>query len=122
VVIGTDAPSFPTERLVEALELAVRGRIVVGPTEDGGYYLIALAEPAQAIFEGVAWGTGEVLEETRERAASTGARLEELPIWYDVDGAADLRRLRDELEGSGPGYRARHTAVWFRSHPGVVPR
>jgi len=96
VVIGADAPHVPAARLAEAMEaLAGAADLVLGPAEDGGYYLIGLREPTPAVFTGIAWGTSRVLAETLARAGGLRTRL--LEASFDVDTPADLARLSDVL-------------------------
>ena len=68
--------------------------VVVGPCEDGGYYLIGLRAPAPALFADMPWSTAAVTEETLARARRLGLRLRLLPSWFDVDRGEDLARLR----------------------------
>jgi rSAM/selenodomain-associated transferase 1 len=92
VVIGADAPHVPAARLEEAVEaLAGAADLVLGPADDGGYYLIGLRAPTPALFAGVAWGTPRVLAETLARAGGLRTRL--LEPCFDVDTPADLARL-----------------------------
>jgi uncharacterized protein len=113
LLIGSDLPTLPSAHLSEAARVLVEGAadVVLGPAEDGGYYLIGLARPAPALFEDIAWSTDAVLEATRARARRLGLREHLLPAWYDVDTAADLDRLRRDLAPAGPG--ARRTRRWL---------
>jgi uncharacterized protein len=77
--------------------------VVIGPSDDGGYYLIGLREPRAVLFEDVPWSTAEVLAVTLARAHGFGLRVHLLPAWFDVDTEADLHRLRDELAAGGAG-------------------
>jgi glycosyltransferase A (GT-A) superfamily protein (DUF2064 family) len=96
VVIGADAPHVPAARLAEAADaLAADADLVLGPADDGGYYLIGLRTPTPAVFSGVAWGTSRVLAETLARAR--GLRPLLLEPCFDVDTPADLARLSDVL-------------------------
>jgi hypothetical protein len=70
---------------------------VLGPSEDGGYYLIGLKRPHRQLFERIAWSTADVLAHTIERAADINLPVELLPTWYDVDDAATLRLLCNEF-------------------------
>jgi rSAM/selenodomain-associated transferase 1 len=99
VVLNSDSPTLPTALLVEAAEvLACSGdRAVLGPSTDGGYYLLGLKKPHRRLFEGVAWSTESVARQTLDRAAEIGLTVHVLPPWYDVDDVAALRRLRSEL-------------------------
>jgi len=72
---------------------------VLGPSSDGGYYLLGLKAPHRRMFADVAWSTEHVARQTRERAAEIGLELHVLPEWYDVDDLASLRMLHDEIFG-----------------------
>src|SRR5262249_34213326 len=96
-------------------------RVVLGPASDGGYYLIGLKHPHRRLFEDIAWSTERVLQQTVERAASLGLDVVTLPVWYDVDDAASLAWLYQEVvAGRNPaefiaaGYPATHTAAYLR--------
>jgi len=110
LVIGTDSPTLPHECLDEAVSLVVAPHVdvVLGPTEDGGYYLIGLRAPCPALFTDMLWSTPAVLGRTLERAQRLGLRVACLPTWFDVDTGADLERLRVELEAA-PDAWPRHT-------------
>jgi hypothetical protein len=103
-VIGSDAPHLPSAFITDAfgrLENAAAD-VVLGPADDGGYYLIALRAEGRdrhpALFDdGMPWSTSGVLTATRERADEAGLRLVLLPAWYDVDTPGDLARLRTDL-------------------------
>jgi hypothetical protein len=98
-LIDSDSPTLPTQALRAAVaELARPGdRVVVGGSEDGGYYLIGLKQAHAEAFERIAWSTGSVYGETVERVREAGLELVELPTWYDVDDAATLAVLEKEL-------------------------
>jgi rSAM/selenodomain-associated transferase 1 len=121
VVLNADSPTLPTALLNETAEiLAGPGdRAVLGPSSDGGYYLLGLKATHSRLFEDIAWSTERVAEQTRERAREIKLDVHELPVWYDVDDVDSLRRLRTEIcrpdPGNGPlqqqPHRARHTAA-----------
>jgi uncharacterized protein len=95
VVIGADAPHLDTSLLGEAAErLADDADLVLGPADDGGYYLIGLKAPAPALFAGIAWSTSGVLAATLARARVLGLQVHLLAPGFDVDEPADLERLR----------------------------
>jgi rSAM/selenodomain-associated transferase 1 len=110
LVNGTDSPTLPRECLDEAVSLVMAPDVdvVLGPTEDGGYYLIGLRSPYPALFESMPWSTPAVLSRTVERAHHLRLRVACLPTWFDVDTGAELERLRVELEAT-PGALPRHT-------------
>jgi len=114
LVTGTDSPTLPAESIDEAVSLVMAPDVdvVLGPTEDGGYYLVGLRSPCPALFEDIPWSTSAVLSLTLERARRLGLRAVCLPTWYDVDTGADLERLEGTLAGSS-GLRPRHTRAFL---------
>jgi hypothetical protein len=98
-LINSDSPTVPAQSFVEAAkELAKPGeRIVLGPSDDGGYYLIGLKTLHRAVFENIDWSTERVLEQTLQRAAEIGVTVHRLPRGFDIDDRETLRRLCDEL-------------------------
>ena len=101
IAVDSDTPTLPSAFLQQAVDcLSGPGPdVVLGPTEDGGYYLIGVRSPHRELFERVPWSTPEVLEVTRRRAATAGLRVIDLPSWFDVDTPDDLERLRTMLAG-----------------------
>jgi rSAM/selenodomain-associated transferase 1 len=101
VVLNADSPTLPTALLIEtAAILAQPGdRAVLGPSSDGGYYLLGLKAAHRHMFDNIDWSTERVAEQTRERAREIGLDLHSLPVWYDVDDVDGLRRLHAELSG-----------------------
>ena len=123
LVMGSDLPALPVAYLGEAARALTTGGadVVLGPAEDGGYYLIGLTRPAPELFRGIAWSTAEVLEATRARADALGLRVRLLPPWADLDMPADLVRLRRRLladgeprAAGGPAWRTRR---WMAAFP-----
>ena len=113
-LIDGDSPTLPTSVLIEAARtLALPGdRVVLGRAEDGGYYLIGLKRPHRRLFEEIAWSTESVFRQTLDRAAEIGLGVHALPLWYDVDEVASLRRLIGDLAASDrTGYPAPHTSA-----------
>lgn len=108
-LIDSDSPTMPPAALARAVaELARPGdRVVLGPSHDGGYYLIGLKQAHAEPFERITWSTGSVVAETRERCREAGIEIVDLPLWYDVDDAATLDLLRAELlDGCRPEFVA----------------
>ncbi len=106
-LIDSDSPTVPVEALRTAVEqLAKPGdRVVLGGSDDGGYYLIGLKQAHKAPFEGITWSTASVYAETVRQIRDAGLELVELPTWYDVDDAATLAVLEAELlDGVMPGF------------------
>ena len=97
LLIGSDCPALTLEHLRTAADvLRDRAPAVVIPAEDGGYVLIALNRDVPRLFEGVEWGTGAVLRQTRARFAEAGVRCVELAERWDVDRPDDYARLQAE--------------------------
>ena len=123
-LVNSDSPTLPTSMLADAARMLSwpGDRLVLGPAEDGGYYLIGLKQPHARLFEEIAWSTPAVFAQTVDRAREIGLEPQVLPSWYDVDDLETLRRLHAELfEGSSgesgdPAiYRAPHTAAFLRA-------
>jgi hypothetical protein len=109
VVVGSDAPELTAARLGAALDALDSQDLVLGPTRDGGYYLVGLARPAPGLFRGVRWSTEHALEDTRERAAALGLATAMLEPLADVDTPVDLVALIGRLlehPGSAPASAA----------------
>jgi uncharacterized protein len=101
-LIDSDSPTIPTENFAQAVKVLQRAgdRIILGPCDDGGYYLIGLKESHKEFFERIDWSTERVLDQTMQRAAKIDIAVKLLPTGYDVDDAASLRRLCNELLAS----------------------
>jgi hypothetical protein len=89
-IVGTDALAVWRGTVTEALDALAEVDAVMGPSEDGGYYLLALRQPRPELFSGIAWSTPAVAAETRARAAALELALRELPAVRDVDTLEDL--------------------------------
>jgi len=100
-LIDSDSPTVPAENVEQAVELLGRSedRVVLGPSDDGGYYLIGMKKPYRHLFEEIDWSTERVLNQTMQRATEIGIEVKLLPTGYDVDDDASLHRLCNELLG-----------------------
>ena len=98
-LLSADSPTLPTSLLVEAARLLLVpcDRVVIGPSFDGGYYLIGIRRVHAALFHAIDWSTEQVAEQTRQRASGLGLEVLDLDAWYDVDDAHSLQRLVYEL-------------------------
>jgi uncharacterized protein len=98
-LIDSDSPTIPSKVYADAVRLlSMPGdRVVLGPSDDGGYYLIGLKKNHRQLFENIAWSTELVLDQTKARGAELGVEIKLLPAGYDVDDRVTLYRLRDEL-------------------------
>lgn len=110
-LIDSDSPTVPTAEFARAARVLREAErsAVLGRSDDGGYYLLGLRGLHPELFARIDWSTERVGAQTAERAREAGLALVELAAWYDVDDARTLARLRAELAGPGPGYRAPHT-------------
>jgi uncharacterized protein len=99
IAVDSDTPTLPGEFLQQAVDCLARPGpdVVLGPTEDGGYYLIGVRAAHPKLFDDVPWSTSHVLDVTLRRAAGAGLRAACLPAWFDVDTPDDLERLRTTL-------------------------
>jgi len=103
LILGADSPHLPLAFIREALAAVPKHDVMLGPAEDGGYFLLGLRAPQPVLFDGIAWGTGEVLAQTLAKAAALGLAVHQTPPWYDLDTPADLRRLARDLAAVPPG-------------------
>jgi rSAM/selenodomain-associated transferase 1 len=103
LALDADSPTLPMAWVADGIATlaADDADVVLGPTEDGGYWSIGLRAPCPALFAGVPWSTDRVLSTTLTRAEALGLRVRLLPRWFDVDTEPDLRRLCDEVAASG---------------------
>ena len=99
VVADSDSPTVPLSSIDRAFKLLSEDGydLVLGPSDDGGYYLIGLKRPAEGIFHDIPWSTGSVLGTTLERAAELALTAGLLPPAYDIDIEDDLRRLWNDF-------------------------
>jgi rSAM/selenodomain-associated transferase 1 len=100
-LINSDSPTATAKAFREAVAQlqGADDRIVLGPSDDGGYYLIGMRKLNCHLFEEIDWSTERVFAQTDERAREVGLKVHILPKFYDVDDGATLRRLCEELLG-----------------------
>ena len=98
-LINGDSPTLPIAHLITAVTaLSANGnRMVIGPSTDGGYYLIGLKHAHRRLFQDIDWSTERVFEQTMDRAKEIDLPVFMLPTWYDVDDVSSLRTLADEV-------------------------
>jgi uncharacterized protein len=116
-LINADSPTLPPAMLRSALASLSRpgDRLVLGPSRDGGYYLIGLKQAHHRPFEDIEWSTSKVFEQTLERAAEIPLEVELLPAWYDVDSTAEIGLLCEELFSSNGAQAAQATLVPYQA-------
>lgn len=108
VIIGGDTPHVDSRLLSRSFELLDQHPGVIGPSTDGGYYLLGLRTPTDQLFERIEWSTPRVFEQTLERALGASLALARLPEMFDVDESEDLFRL-GQLLGNGDSGLCPHT-------------
>ncbi len=121
IVLGTDSPDVPSPLLEGAFAALEDCDVVVGPSFDGGYYLLGLRTPSEPVFREIDWGSAEVFEQTVARAAESHMSLKVLPFWHDLDEVADLRRLRihSGLDGHLSPYTAKNVVDFLEANPEI---
>jgi len=119
-LIGSDLPGLPPAHIAQAFARLDDGAdVVLGPAEDGGYYLIATTAPHPALFTDIAWSTDAVYAQTVARAEACGLSLATIPTWYDIDDVADLRRCARDL-AAYPEHPATATRAFLAAQDSMV--
>jgi rSAM/selenodomain-associated transferase 1 len=107
ILVNSDSPTLPAPILRAAVDATRAGdHVVLSPAIDGGYTLIGLSRAHARVFEDIIWSTESVYARTLDRAREIGLPVVNVPPWYDVDDAASLRLLQEELAGRKPGFSA----------------
>jgi glycosyltransferase A (GT-A) superfamily protein (DUF2064 family) len=112
VIMDSDSPTLPPAQVAGAFAALDGADVVLGPCEDGGYYLIGLKRPQPRLLREVPMSTPHVLRDTLALAEQAGLRVALLAPWYDVDTAQELDRLRADLAYQAPGI-APHTRAFL---------
>ncbi len=102
VLIGSDNPTLPRAPIDNACAALDQFDLSIGPTADGGWYLLGMREPHVGVFENVEWSTPRVYAQTLDQAERLGLRVHAVQEWYDVDEPSDLDRLQRELVDRPP--------------------
>ncbi|MCQ9208759.1 MAG: TIGR04282 family arsenosugar biosynthesis glycosyltransferase [Omnitrophica bacterium] len=110
VILGSDSPSLPLNFIKKAFKQLEKCDLVVGPSLDGGYYLIGLKEPSIKLFKGISWSSESVLEDTIKRAKVLKKKVALLDRWYDVDSPEALQHLKADLKKK----ECRGSAKWTK--------
>ena len=124
-LIDSDSPTVPAGAYRQAVDaLLVRDvDVVLGPSDDGGYYLVGMKQMQERLFQEIDWSTERVFEQTIERANELRLKLELLPVCYDIDDAAALQRIsNDLLGGAEPDAVAPHTRQFLNQLSIQTPR
>jgi rSAM/selenodomain-associated transferase 1 len=113
VVMDSDSPTLPAEYISQAFDQLNQADVVLGPTRDGGYYLIGMKQPQSHLLRQVQMSTPHVLEDTLALAESTRLAVSLLPTWYDVDTIDDLYQLDEEITRLNKNGCAAVTRDWL---------
>jgi hypothetical protein len=98
IMLASDTPHLPQDYIRMAFRQLDDTDVILGPCDDGGYYLIGLRFPAPVVFEGIPWSTSRVLDLTIERAREAGMTCELVPSCYDIDTWQDVERLMHDIQ------------------------
>jgi len=107
LIVGSDSPTLPIEHITSAIEALEIADVVLGPCEDGGFYLIGARKADSRMFDAITWSDGETRAQTVQAVKAVGLSVAEVDEWYDVDEPGDLDRL--EADPSLPSSLQR----WF---------
>ncbi len=102
VLIGSDSPNLPVEYVHNAFQQLDRYPVVLGPADDGGYYLVGATGSVPPIFQGIQWGSPQVWTQTVHLLRDADCPYGVLPPWYDVDDLAGLRRICRDMAIQDP--------------------
>jgi rSAM/selenodomain-associated transferase 1 len=119
VALGADSPTVPPSYIETAFDALAHDKtdVVLGPTTDGGYYLLGLRKTVPNLFQNIAWSTPRTFHQTAHNIKQLNLRLLEIPPWYDVDTFADLSRLCNELNSDQEARSlAQTTHKWLLAH------
>jgi len=119
IALNSDGPSLPPAYIQKAIESLEQHDLVLGPAEDGGYYLIGCKQHHANLFTGINWSTNQVLTQTITKADELDLTVSQLPAWYDVDTSRDIQRLREELK-TLPHQSLIHTRKFLDQWPGRI--
>jgi len=100
VLVGSDSPHLPLESIQQAFEQLRESQVVLGPTEDGGYWLVGAAGNVPEIFSGIPWSTPQVWQATLDALQAAKISYSTLAVCYDVDNGDDLQRLISDLQNA----------------------
>lgn len=112
IILGSDSPTLPVQIVKDAFKRLHASDLVLGPAEDGGYYLIGVKKVHKDIFKNIQWSSSSVLQKTIERASDVGLTCSILPEWYDVDELKNLERAaQDDPSGKIKTYLEKHPQI-----------
>ncbi len=101
MIIGSDSPTIPEQRLIDARDALGSSDLAIGPCDDGGFYLLALKRLHDDLFRGVEWSTDRTAHQAVAQARSLGFSVSEIAPWYDIDRFEDLARTAGDIRSAG---------------------
>jgi rSAM/selenodomain-associated transferase 1 len=123
LLVRVDCPTLPPDNITRAVRILVsehRSTIVLGPSVDGGYYLLGVTRPEPELFRNIVWSTPLIARQLIQRANMLHIPVTVLPQWHDVDTINDLMNLRNEISSDiSYALRAPKTAEWLGKFPGL---
>lgn len=123
-IIGSDIPHVSPTWITSAFAHLDDSDLVLGPTLDGGYYLISMKEPEPALFKDIDWSSGREFDQTLERAASLDLRVAFTETTFDIDHERDLVHLRQLIANDGPSvcHATARAVAGLTIEPSTEPR
>jgi len=120
ILVGSDSPDLPSDFLRNAITELQTHDVVIGPSSDGGYYLIGFRDDTflPSVFDGISWSSSTVFQETIEKAKNAGRSLSLLPAWSDVDIVSDLKNLIRRNRNTV--FKSSHTISFLRRNKIMV--
>lgn len=97
LVVGADSPTMPQRLLAGAVDALEKSDAVIGPCDDGGFYILGLHQFKNGLFDGIDWSTDRSAEQMIKQMKSCGMKVVELEAWYDIDRPEDLERAAEDL-------------------------
>lgn len=98
LIIGTDCPEISTQLLLEAFSLLEESEVVLGPAEDGGYYLLGMGRYFPQLFQNIHWSTSEVVNQTKNILESGNISYRLLPVRTDIDTLEDWIKIKNLIK------------------------
>jgi rSAM/selenodomain-associated transferase 1 len=97
IAVGSDSPTLPIAYIETAFQLLATHDVVLGPAQDGGYYLVGMKQMHEPLFVDIPWSSASVLEKTVQQVTGESVSLAILPVWYDVDTEQDWAMMRGHI-------------------------
>jgi uncharacterized protein len=118
LIVGSDSPDLPVAYLQTALEQLALGQVVLGPSEDGGYYALGFNQDnyCPQVFQGIEWSTEKVRSQTLKILEHHARPVYELPTWYDIDTLNELQRFYHQNQHQHPQGQQSQSMAYLSRH------